>query len=156
METYFSEFANARMTSNSWKKNTFGRSSFRSSEACSPCMTSGSCIETWRAQIFSYTRIRLLNSAISMFQKLPKKVFYIPRLGHLIMPVQKYGRISLTIWSPTSGHLDVWFTKCAHWFLLSVLKIWMAFLRESLRVSTHPFPATTLWTCDSWSKRCCM
>jgi hypothetical protein len=42
---------------------------------------------------------------------LPKRVCYIPRLEHLIMPLLRYGEINHMITRATFGHLGVFCTK---------------------------------------------
>lgn len=65
-----------------------------------------------------------------MYLKLQNKDYFILKLAHLIMPVQKYGKIIHMIVNLTFGLWDVYFMRWQHLNYHFKLRIWMDFLKK--------------------------
>jgi hypothetical protein len=55
---------------------------------------------------------------------------YSLKLALLTMQAPKFGKINLMITRVISGHLDVFFTKCAVWCLPSEPLIWTCYIKR--------------------------
>ena len=155
MEMSTSDWPSANPKRCTWRKNTFGRFSSKQWRVSKCCMTSKFFTETWKARTCSCSRTVVPNLAISTFRKLQKTNSCTHRLVPLIMLHQRFGETSLMIWSPTSGRLDAWSTKCAHLYLLSELTIWTGCSRKLWRVFTQTFPVIFRWIWETWFRVCC-
>ncbi len=78
-----------------------------------------------------------------MFQKY-LKVYAKLKQVPLIMPVHKFGKISLTIKNQIFGHLVVYFIKQLHLNLLLELKIWKVYIKRLLEDYILKFLANIL------------
>lgn len=155
MEMSSSVFVTAKTKSSTWRRNTSGRSRFRSSKAWSRCMSCAFCIEIWNRQTSSCIKMAQRSLVISMWARWLRRVFSTRRRERRTTRVLRCGRTNPMIWSLTFGRSVALSTKCARWCPHSVPTIWTVFTNECSKGSTLLFRPITAWTCVSWSKPCC-
>lgn len=102
-------------------------------------------LKRYRVQIFSSAMIMLLRLETLMYLELLDLMAWItPRQAHLIMQVQRCGKINHMTSNQMSG---VWVVLLTRWLAcncLFKLKTWLAFSKEFRKESTNPYLDNTV------------
>ena len=139
-----------------WKRNLFGKRSYRCWKAYDCSTRTKLCTEIWSRPTFSCMKMEGQNLVISMCQKLIVMNFWGLKRARPITLLPRCGKSNRMTWKRTYGRSVQCSTNCALWRHLSRLKICMDCSKRCWRGSTHRFQLIFPWTWDNWLRLCCL